>query len=223
SFSSSRLSITVKTVIAPCLRRSRFHVPSVLHDLFRHIRCPMRCEELAKGRTALPFRAQHLEDFAIDAAAPTPRRAKMQRRIQRHRHVERPPSLCVEQPPMVVVVVVPEKEEPLVEIPVPLEIALQQQPGPSVDGFAPIRSAFDGVDALRRFDRSSAKPHRLLPLFPKQSPQRIPSTLKGGERMSTSPGDGRRRWRRAERSKEELIERRFPYLDVCLNLDDDLG
>src|SRR5882672_8103146 len=124
---------------------------------------------------------------------------------------------------MVVVVVVPEKEEALVEIPVPLEIALQHQPGTSVHGFAPIGSAFDGVDALRRFDRSSAKPHRLLPLFTKQPSEWISSTLKKSKRMSTSPGDGGGRWRRTERLKEQPIERRFTYLDVCLNLDDDLG
>src|SRR5205823_14466681 len=68
---------------------------------------------------ALPIslcRAQHLEYLQVQTSPLTPCRTKRQRRMERHRHVDRSSAFRLEQPPVVIVVVVAEEEEALVEI-----------------------------------------------------------------------------------------------------------
>src|SRR5207247_2950314 len=114
----------------------------------------------AERRTASPaglFTLEHLEHRAVDAGPRLPVRAEMQRRMDRHRHVDGTSSALLEQPAVIIVVVVAEEEVALVEVADALEIRLAHRPRPARRCFAAIDVAFDRFDDVWRLDQVAAE------------------------------------------------------------------
>src|SRR5258708_34993975 len=113
-------------------------------------------QELSKSGAAVFFSAERVEHVTIHAGSPPAHGAQGQWRMQRKGDIERASPFCVEQPPMVIVVVVALEKVTFVEVPVPLQVAFEHGPWPAIHRFTTVHLSSDAVDDFRRLDRLAA-------------------------------------------------------------------
>ena len=127
-------------------------------------RTPLRRDRKRRNAGLPRFsRLQRAEDAAGSRRLRVRRCApRRERRVQRHRHVDRPPRLGLEEAPMVVVVVVAQEEEPLVEIADAFEVGFPQHPRSARHGVASVDPPFERLDDFRRLDQPAAQSDALV-------------------------------------------------------------